>query len=250
MAMDKLRSLGRCFFAAAMVGFAVQHLMYAHLRTGIGNPWTPQSSFWAYLTGVILLLAATLLILGRQVSTAAAFIAAVCFLAAIVLHAPGLIAKVRDPGPWTSGAELLALCGVALVLMGTTLTGDTRDSSPLLIESGRDLFAITLPVFGVQHFIYAHFVSTIVPAWMPFRLFWAYFVGAAFIAAALAIVTHIQGRLASTLLGVMFLIWVVILHLPRIVASHHNGNEWTSGFVALAMSGGAFIGSSTFRRAA
>jgi uncharacterized membrane protein len=246
--MEKLRSLGRCLFAAALVGFAVQHLMYAHLRTGLGNPWTPQSSLWAYLTGIVLLLAATLLILGRQAtSTAAALIATVCFVAAISLHLHGLIANIRDPGPWTSGAELLALCGAALALVGTALASHARDSSPLLIEAGRDLFAITLPVFAVQHFLYAHFVLTIVPPWMPFRLFWAYFVGAAFVAAALAIVTHIHGRLASSLLGVMFLIWVVILHAPRIVASH-NGNEWTSGFVALAMSGGAFLVSSTFRR--
>jgi hypothetical protein len=72
-------------------------------------------------------------------------------------------------------------------------------------------------------------------------LFWAYFVGAAFVAAALAISTHIQARLAAILLGVMFLTWFLILHLPRVFAAPHNGNEWTSAFVALAMSGAAFL---------
>jgi hypothetical protein len=39
----------------------------------------------------------------------------------------------------------------------------------------------------------------------------------------------------------MFLLWVFLLHLPRVAAAPHNGNEWTSLFVALAMSGGALL---------
>ena len=243
------RSLGRYLFAIAFVGTAVQHLIYAHLRIGLGPPWTPQSPTWAYVTGIVLLIAAVLLIVGREVSAAAATIAAACFLAAVVLHIPGVIGNVHDPGPWTTGFELFAMCGAALTLMGSSLTGDPRDSSPLLIEVGRDLFAVSLPVFGVQHLIYAHFVSTLVPGWMPFRLFWARFVGIAFFAAALAIITHKLGRLAAMLLGVMFLSWVVILHAPRIIAGH-TGNEWISGFIALAMAGAAFVVCSTFREAA
>jgi hypothetical protein len=61
------------------------------------------------------------------------------------------------------------------------------------------------------------------------------------VAAALAIATHIQARLAAILLGVMFLTWFSILHLPRVFAAPHNGNEWSSAFVALAMAGAAFL---------
>ena len=60
-------------------------------------------------------------------------------------------------------------------------------------QVGRILFAIGLVVFGVQHLMYGAFVATLVPVWIPFRLFWAYFVGVAFISAALAIVS---GKLA------------------------------------------------------
>ena len=63
----------------------------------------------------------------------------------------------------------------------------------------------------------------------------------AFVASAISIATLIKGRLAATSLGIMFLVWVLVLHLPRVVASPHNGNEWTSAFVALAMSGAAFL---------
>ena len=101
--------------------------------------------------------------------------------------------------------------------------------------------AISLVVFGVQHFIYGGFVATLVPAFMPGRLFWAYFVGVAFFAAAIGIFTRMLARPAATMLGVMFFLFVVLLHIPRIIGNSSNENEWTSGFVALAMCGGAWI---------
>jgi uncharacterized membrane protein len=76
---------------------------------------------------------------------------------------------------------------------------------------------------------------------MPGRLFWAYFVGVAFFAAAIGIFTRMLARPAATMLGVMFFLFVVLLHIPRIIGNSSNGNEWTSGFVALAMCGGAWI---------
>jgi uncharacterized membrane protein YphA (DoxX/SURF4 family) len=106
---------------------------------------------------------------------------------------------------------------------------------------GRIFVAISLVVFGVQHFMYGGFVAGLVPAWMPGRLFWAYFVGVAFFAAAVGIFIEMMARPAATMLGVMFFLFVVLLHIPRIVGNSSNGNEWTSGFVALAMCGGAWI---------
>ena len=143
-------------------------------------------------------------------------------------YVPRLAANIHDPGPWTSGSELLALCGAALVLAGVT-------------KLGRILFAAPLVVFGVQHFLYARFIATLVPAWIPGRLFWAYFVGVAFVCAAISIASSKAARLSAILLGLMFFLWVLILHLPRVAAAPHNGNEWTSLFVALAMSGGALL---------
>ena len=106
---------------------------------------------------------------------------------------------------------------------------------------GRVFVAISLVVFGVQHFLYGGFVAGLVPAFMPGRLFWAYFVGVAFVAAAAGILTKMMARPAATMLGVMFFLFVLLLHIPRIVVHARDGNEWTSGFVALAMCGGAWI---------
>src|SRR6186713_2607318 len=79
---------------------------------------------------------------------------------------------------------------------------------------GRFLFAIPWLVVAVQHFMYAAFVAGIVPAYMPFRIFWVYFTAIAMIAAAIAIMTGIRARLAAALLGVMMVLFILLIHLP------------------------------------
>ena len=39
----------------------------------------------------------------------------------------------------------------------------------------------------------------------------------------------------------MFFLWVIVLHIPRVVAAVHTETEWTSLFVALGMSGIAWM---------
>ena len=87
-------------------------------------------------------------------------------------------------------------------------------------------------VFGIQHFLYTPYIAFLIPKWMPAHLFLASFTGIAFIAAGLAIATHIFSRLASILLGLMFLLWVVTLHTQRVIASPHNTDELVSLFGA------------------
>lgn len=56
-------------------------------------------------------------------------------------------------------------------------------------------------------------------------------------------ILRIQARLAALLLGVMIFLWLLMLHIPRAIAdpSGGKGNEWTSVFKALALSGIAFL---------
>ncbi len=160
---------------------------------------------------------------------AALLLAILLLLRGLFVFAPRLVANVHDPGPWTSGFEILAMCGAALVLSGT------------LVGLGRLFFASLLVVVGIQHFLYARFVATLVPSWIPGPLFRAYFVGVAFFATVVSIVTRKYLGLAATLLGLMFFLWVFLVHLPRVAASPHDGKEWTSALVALAMCGGAWV---------
>jgi len=54
------------------------------------------------------------------------------------------------------------------------------------------------------------------------------------------LVERFGAGLAATWLGIMFLLWFVLLHIPRAISLHGN-DEWNSAFVALAFAGASFI---------
>jgi uncharacterized membrane protein YphA (DoxX/SURF4 family) len=168
------------------------------------------------------------------------------------LHCLHLSSIVHNGTDRTRAFECLTLSAIGFSLAGILPNG--RDSSasgvttnwPLLL--GRSLFAISMVVFGAQHFMYAGFIAALIPAWIPLHLFWAYLTGTGMIAAGFCIATGILASLASMSMGLMFLLWFLLLHAPRVAASPRNGDEWTSALVALAVSGGSFLLASTFSR--
>jgi uncharacterized membrane protein len=92
---------------------------------------------------------------------------------------------------------------------------------------------------GVQHFIYTQFVATLVPQWIPYPVFWAYFAGVALVAGGAGLIVTKTARLAAALSGLMIFLWVVLLHVPRAMAAMpaQQRNEWTAVFEALAFAG-------------
>jgi hypothetical protein len=224
--------LGRCLFALATLAFGLLlllHLISPAIPAG-GEPFFVVSRFWAWIIGLILVATAVGMATEKHAKWSAFLLAFAFVLRAVIVYIPQVIAAPRNPNTWGFVLELLGICGVALVIYRGSLE-----------KMGRVFYSVELVGFAVQHFMYAQFVATLVPGWIPGHLFFAYFVGVALCAAAVSILTGIYQRIAATLLGLMFLSWVIILHLPRAFASPHTGSEWTSTFNAFAMGGGAFV---------
>ena len=105
---------------------------------------------------------------------------------------------------------------------------------------GRLFFAIPMGVFGTEHFTNTQLVASIVPSWIPLHTFWVYLVGTAVIAAALSMILEKHARLAATLFGCMLLLFVVLIHIPNLVATHAARLFWVICLRDIAFSGGAF----------
>ena len=80
-------------------------------------------------------------------------------------------------------------------------------------------FAIPLAVFGAEHLSSPQSLLALVPSYMPWRMFWVYFVGFALIAASLSIATRRQVRWSGLLFGAMMFLFVAMLHLPGAVTA-------------------------------
>jgi len=102
-------------------------------------------------------------------------------------------------------------------------------------------FAIPLAVFGAEHLSGAKFIMLGVPSYMPGRLFWAYFVGFALLAASLSIATKIQVRWSGLLFGIMMVLFVAMLHIPRALASPSDRIPWTIVIREMSFAGGAWL---------
>jgi uncharacterized membrane protein len=246
--MDRFTVLGRVFFAVAMVAFGVQHFRYAGFLAGLElvPRAIPAHALWSYLTGAVLIATGLSIGLGRRVRLSALALGAAFLLFALIRRAPEIPAIVTDIGKRTVLFETLSLCGGALVLayLAPPETGNLsrcNDVARKLASPGRYLLAVCMFIFGIAHFQVAGFIATLIPAWMPWRLFLAYFTGVAFLAAAFAFALGKYLRVAGMLLGLMFYLWVVLLHGPRVAGALHNADEWNSLFVALAMSGCALF---------
>jgi uncharacterized membrane protein len=79
-----------------------------------------------------------------------------------------------------------------------------------------------------------------VPSWMPAHLFWAYFVGCALLAAATSLTVMKFVRLSSTLLGLMFFLFVCMIHIPHALAHPRDRFAWTVALRDLSFAGGAW----------
>ena len=126
--------------------------------------------------------------------------------------------------------------GVAASLIAADDAGEPTRGWAVLDTIGRCSLGAFFLLAGVQHFLFAPFVATLVPAWIPGALSWTYVAGGALIASGLGLALPPTSRLAAALSGLMILTWLVVLHIPRALAMNDR-NEWTAVIEALAFAG-------------
>jgi uncharacterized membrane protein len=110
-----------------------------------------------------------------------------------------------------------------------------------LISLGCVFIAASLAVFAPEHFHGGpSYIQDMAPSWMPTRSFWPYFVGCALLAAAAGLTVRKFVRLSSTLLGLMFFLFVCMIYAPSALAHPKNRFPWIFALRDLSFAGGAW----------
>ncbi|AXY73178.1 hypothetical protein D3H65_03950 [Paraflavitalea soli] len=245
--MQQLTSLGKLFYGLGIAGIGFLQFMYPGFRPvilTIAPDSTQHLNVLVYATAAILVLAGLFIAIMKQVKTVALYFGLFLLLFVLAGHLP--IRLIHNPGmlgAWTNALKLLGLAGGALMVSATFPGKQTNGSLGKIALYGEYGFALMLLIFGIDHLVYAEFVKTLVPAWIPGPLFWTYLTGIALAASGLSIFLHFKPKTVGLLLGVMLLIWLVTLHIPRAIMAPatDEGNELTSVFQCLAFSGMAFL---------
>ncbi len=195
----------------------------------------PGHHLLALASGAIMLILGLGVLWTRTARLASAALAVV-YLGWVALHGPDTAAAPASVASWLGVAETLSLSmgGLALLAMSSE-PADER-----LRLAARLVYAQCPLVFGLSHFAYADFTAKMVPGWIPHPLFWAYATGVCHLAAGLAILLGLAPRLAATLLTTMMGCFVVMLHVPRVMAAPDSHLEWTMTAIALSLTGAAW----------
>jgi uncharacterized membrane protein len=246
-AVAALSSLGRTIFSLAIIGLGIETMLCARYAThSLGPqyevipviPWLPAIPWLAYSFGAIWIACGVGMLIKNTLRTAAISLGALLSACTLILIVPKYAVALGNMSLRTVVFEPLTIACLALLLAVGAAT------QSWLARLSRYVIAVSLVVFGVDHFLALGFIANLIPGWIPFHKFWVAFFGVVFIAAGVSIGLNVLQRWGAAGIGLMFGIWVVTLHLPRVLGLYgipdapHNPNEWSSLLIAMALWGG------------
>jgi len=134
-----------------------------------------------------------------------------------------------------SNALWPTFAGVAILIVGLVAARGAFVAAPGLDKGGLDKLIVLGPAlaagsiasFGGEHLVIAKAIAQGVPSYMPWHLFWAYFVGVALLAAGLSLAVGKCVRWSAPSLSVMIGLFVLMLSLPAVVENPRNLLDWT-----------------------
>jgi len=160
---------------------------------------------------------------------------------------PNIVAGPEIYDNWANLFEQLSLVSAALIVYASH-----PSAAPWafrVCQIGRYLFGVCVISFTLEQLVYLRGTAQFVPQWIPpGQMFWAIATTMALAAAAIAI---LSGRLivpASRLLTVMFMLFGVLLWLPRLLANPNDHLNWGGNAQNLALTAAAWIVADLVRR--
>jgi uncharacterized membrane protein len=139
----------------------------------------------------------------------------------------------------------MVLAGLVYLVVGIFILRKEIDAArgwEKLITLGALFIGGSLATFAPEHFSNRGpaYIQTMAPPWMPVRWFWPDFIGCVLLAAAASLVLRKFMRLSSTLLGLMFFLFVCMIYFPSVLRHLHSRPAWTIMLRDLSFCAGAW----------
>jgi len=250
----RIASMGHAAFAATMVTLGILGLSKGVLPPVWGpvSKGVPAREVLVYLCAIISLGCGLGLVWRRTVVTAARVLLAWFLVWLLFCKVPAAFPAPTEIGSWYGCAETVVMVAGAWVLYAWFAaqwdrrffgfaTGDKG------IRIARVLYGLALIFFGVGHFAYLTQTVVLVPAWLPEHVFWAFFTGGTFIGAGVAVLIGVCARLAATLSALQIAMFIVLVWLPIVSASHISAFQWGEFVVTCALTAGAWVVADSYR---
>ena len=244
----RIASPGHAAFAATMIALGIMGLVSGDF-VQVWQPvpkWVPARHVLAYLCALISLGSGIGLLLRRSAPVASRVLFASLLVWLLVLRLPNLFYETPLVlVAWAFGSTAVMVAGAWVLYIWFAGERDQRrlgfiaDARGLRIA--RVLYGLSLIPFGLAHFIYLNATTVLIPSWLPWHVALAYFTGAAFIAAGLAVSVGVLAHLAAALSTLQIGLFGVIVWIPRVAAGTVNNFQRGEFIVTFALMAGAWV---------
>src|ERR1700719_4016253 len=141
---------------------------------------------------------------------------------------------------------VVSMCSAGILVFFVALWAARDDIAQVrgldnIVALSNVCFAAPLAVFGALHLAAAESLMTMVPSYMPWPLFWAYFFGFALLAASLSIATKILVRWSGLLFGIAMFCFVAMMDIPGALETPRDRFGWILAIRELAFGAGAWL---------
>jgi uncharacterized membrane protein len=245
--MTRSQQPGLTLFAVGMIGLGVLAFVYGDFAMVWQPvaPWVPGRTALAYASGVLMLVGGVGLLFSSTVAWSVRILFPYLFVW-LLLKVPALVVAPGMEAVWLGFGEIAVLFAGGWVLFARL--GEVPTGSPLAFLSGekgvylaRILFAVWLIPIGLSHIVYVKETAELVPAWLPYRVGWAYLTGAGQMACGLGVLLGILPRVAAWAEAGMISLFTILVWAPAIFAASRTRLPWTAFFISWAIASGAWV---------
>lgn len=228
----------RLFFAVTMIGLGVLGLIQRDFPpTWTGVPKRlPGREVLIYICALVSVVSGAGLLTQRWGILAARALLMYLLAWLVLFRISHVFVTPTVEATWWECGDTAVMAAAAWVLCG--------DKG---LRHARVLYGLGLIPFGIAHFTYLQNTVADVPHWLGWPLGWAYFTGAAFIAAGLGVLTGVYARMAAVLSAVMISLFTLLVWVP-IVVTGANAFQWTEFVNSWALAAAAWVVADSYRR--
>lgn len=250
----RIASMGHAVFAVTMIALGILGLIKGDF-TQVFAPVPksmPAREALAYAVAVLCVAGGAGLLWQRCATNAARMLLVLIVFWTLLCKARFIVLAPLEEGTYQSiGENAVIIAGVWVLYAWFAADWDRRRLAFAVGDSGlriaRVMYALAMIAFGLSHFFYLQMTAPLVPGWLPWHVFWAYFTGVTYLLAGAAMLVGRYAGLAAALSTLQMGLFTVLVWVPMMMDGSMDAGKWGEFVVSWTLTASAWVVADSYR---